>query len=236
MSDKYSSNKKKKKNDKNVKMLFSMVCLSIIALGMIVYFSNNSAKVENNPVNENQTLKIEETTEVQRSVTLKETEPETEATTESQTTTEPVSVEQDESNTPYKSYYEYPLGETVQKGYTEELVADETMGDYRAHTGVDFSGKEDDTVLSINKGKVINVYNDNMYGGVVEIDHGGMLVAKYCGLKTIGVTIGEYVELGDEIGTVGTVPIESVQGAHLHLETKLNGKFVNPLDVMGKTE
>ena len=88
----------------------------------------------------------------------------------------------------------------------------------------------------VNAGMVINVYNDNLWGTVVEIDHGGMLIARYCGLENVSVTIGDAVEIGDRIGAIGKIPVESGQEAHLHFETKLDGKLVNPLDVMSKTE
>ena len=80
------------------------------------------------------------------------------------------------------------------------------------------------------------VYNDNLYGQVVEIDHGGKLLAKYCGLKSLAVKKGSYVDMGNKIGTLGSVPAENENETHLHFETILDGKTVNPLDVMGKTE
>ena len=226
-----------KKDNKNIKALFSAVCLCIIALGLIVYFATNS-KPETGTVNEATTLEI--TTEVQRAVTVKETTKKqttaakTEKTTEK--TTVPTTMEQGENNIPYKSYYKYPLTEAVENGYTEELVYSETMGDWRAHPAVDFKGSEGDKVVAINDGLVIDVYNDSMLGQVVVIDHGAKLVAKYCGLKSVSVKKGSYVDIGNEIGTLGKVPCESKNETHLHLETTLDGKSVNPLDVMGKTE
>lgn len=225
-----------RKENKNIKALFSVVCLCIIALGLIVYFSTNS-KTDNNTVNEATTLEV--TTEVQRAVTIKETTKKqtTKAkTTEAKTTTEPSTMEQGENNIPYKSYYKYPLSEAVVNGYSEELVYDKTMGDYRAHAGVDFKGNKGDKVVAINDGLVLNVYKDSLYGQVVEIDHGGKLVAKYSGLKSVSVKKGSYVDIGNTIGTLGAIPAESSLEAHLHFETKLDGKSVNPLDVMGKTE
>ncbi len=145
-------------------------------------------------------------------------------------------MEQGEGNTPYKSFYEYPVSEAVVKGYSEELVYDETMGDYRAHAGIDFKGSEGGDVFAINAGVVTKVYTDNLYGQVIEIDHGGKLVAKYCGLESVSVSEGSRVDIGAKIGTIGSVPAESAQEAHLHFETRLDGKPVNPLDVMGKTE
>ena len=218
-----------------------MVCLCIIALGLIVYFSTNSSS-KNDAVNEATT--IEETTEVQRAVTgvtettEKATVKHTEKSTaeSSKSTTEKVTMEQGKNNIPYKSYYKYPLTEAAAKGYSEELTYDKTMDDYRAHTAVDFKGEEDDKVVAINDGIVTNVYTDDMYGIVVEVDHGGKLVARYCGLKSASVKKGTYLNIGNAIGVLGTVPCETGDGVHLHFETLLDGKKVNPLDAMSKTE
>ena len=232
------------KENKNVKALFSVVCLCIIALGLIVYFSATSGRnaVKKDTVNENTTLEI--TTEVQRAVTFRETTTEKPTVkqkaqkneTKKEKTTEKVSMDEGKNNMPYKSFYKYPLTEAVSKGYTEELVFDSTMGDYRAHAAVDFKGKEGDGVVAVNDGIVLNVYTDNMLGQVVEIDHGGKLIAKYCGLESVSVKKGSRVNIGNKIGTLGTVPNESSEETHLHFETVLDGKTVNPLDVMGKTE
>ena len=64
-----TSNSKNK--DKNIKALFSVVCLCIVALGLIVYFSTTQ-KSKESTVNEPTT--IVETTEVQHAVTAKETD------------------------------------------------------------------------------------------------------------------------------------------------------------------
>lgn len=231
------------KDNKNIKALFSVVCLCIIALGLIVHFS--SSKTRENTVNENQTLKIttaaqsEYSTEVRHAVTVKETTTEkTEAASEKATKkkTETQSMPMLDGNTPYKSFYKYPLTEAVLKGYSEELSFDETMGDWRAHPAVDFKGSAGDEVCAINDGIVTEVYSDNLLGMVVEIDHGGKLVAKYCGLESVSVKKGSRVDIGAKIGTLGKVPAEGANEPHLHLETKLGGKYVNPLNVMGKTE
>lgn len=233
---------KDKPNNKNLKALFSVICLCIIALGLIVYFStqSNSGKEQ---VNEATTVKQTQTTEVQKRVTIKETtsaeEPKEEQseTTQSETTTgEPSTMELNDTNTPYKSYYKYPCEEASILGYSEELIKNETMGDYRAHTAVDFKGESGSKVLAVNDGLVLSVEKNNLYGTVVEIDHGGKLVARYCGLDTVNISAGDYITIGQTIGTLGTVPFEAGSPSHLHFETKLDGKYVDPLDVMGKLE
>ena len=73
------SNNTNSKENKNIKALFTVVCLCIISLGLIVYFSGTRAP-KNNAVNENQTLKItatQQTTEVQHAVTVTETQTQT---------------------------------------------------------------------------------------------------------------------------------------------------------------
>lgn len=247
------SDKTNHKESKNIRALFTVVCLCIVALGLIVYFSATHKTVKPNAVNENQTLKVsttvrltepttigttqapEPTTEVQHAVTVKEN-PTAADDGEADQDEEHPTMPQSESNTPYKSFYKYPLSEAVLKGYSEELVYDDTMGDFRAHAAVDFSGSEGDAVVAINDGIVLDTYTDNLLGNVVVIDHGGQLVVKYCGLKSIAVKAGRRVDIGNKIGTLGKVPNEAKSDPHLHLEARLDGVPVNPLDVMGKTE
>jgi len=231
-----SSNSNSKKENKNLKALFSVICLSIIALGAVVYFTTAGSK--NDAVNEPTT--VVETTAVQRSVTIEDTTApttaaQTQPATES-TTAENTSMPLTDTNTPYKSFYKYPAGEAVLNGYSEELVYNKTMKDYRSHTAVDFKAEAGSEILAINDGIVLDVYNDALYGIVVEIDHGGKLVAKYCGLESAGVSAGDSVAIGAVIGTMGKVPCEGADESHLHLEIKLEDKAVNPLDVMGKVE
>lgn len=228
------SNSKAKEN-KNIRALFSVVCLCIIALGLVVYFSMQSG--DDNVVDEQTTITVENTTQVQKPVTnVTETKKQTTTSKKQETTTQKTTMQLMESNTPFKSYYKYPLGEAVIKGYSQELTYDETLGDYRAHTAVDFKGNQGDEVVAVNDGLVQKVYNDNLYGVVVEIDHGGKLVAKYCGLESASVKAGDTVSINQPIGTLGKVPCESAQQPHLHFETAVDGEILNPLDVMGKTE
>lgn len=228
-----------KKENKNTKALFSIICLCIVSLGLIVYFSM-STTAKNNAVNQPTTIK-ESTTQVNHAVTIKEKQTTTKEytkakTTNKKTTTQPATMKMEKSNTPYKSYYKYPLTDAVEKGYSQELSYNETMNDYRSHTAVDFLGKKGDDVVAINDGHVMDVYKDGLYGTCVKIDHGGNLVATYCGLENANVKKGQYVDIGNKIGTLGNVPCESKQKSHLHLETKIKDKTVNPLDVMSKTE
>lgn len=235
---------KDRSNNNNLKALFSVICLCIIALGLIVYFSTQTK--DTTGVNEATTVVETRTTAVQKRVTVKETETtrstENASTAKSTTkkakatTTEVSTMEVGDTNTPYKSFYKYPCEETVLSGYTQELVKNETMGDYRSHTAVDFKCSAGTKVVAINDGLVLSVKKDNLLGKVIEIDHGGKLVALYCGFDTVNVSAGDYVTIGQTLGTLGTVPFEEKDESHLHFEVKIDDKFVNPLDAMSKSE
>ncbi|MDP3894475.1 M23 family metallopeptidase, partial [Nocardioides sp.] len=60
------------------------------------------------------------------------------------------------------------------------------------------------------------------YGKWVVIDHGGGEATLYAHLKSVRVVLGQTVDQGDLIGTVGATG--NASGAHLHYERKLSGK------------
>lgn len=237
---------KDKPNNKNLRALFSVICLCIVALGLIVYFSTSSS--HSTDVNEATTV-VETTKAKTTKASVSTTSATTQSVSQTQTTqkskngkpttvttTEVSTMASSDTNVPYKSFYKYPCEETVITGYSEELVKSKTMNDYRAHTAVDFKAAQGSKVLAINDGLVLDVQKDAMRGTVIEIDHGGKLVARYCGMDTVNVSQGDYVTIGEVLGTVGKVQFEADEQSHIHFETLLDNKYVNPLDVMGKTE
>ena len=164
-----------------------------------------------------------------------ETENETEATTEKQT--EKVT-EKDNFAKPYSDYYTLPFGSDILNDYNETApMYNATMGDWRTHPAVDFKGTEGGQVMSIAYGKVTAIYDDALYGTTVEIDHGNKVVAKYCGLNkdTLEIKEGSTVKDGALIGYIDTVPCEKADLPHLHFEIKYKGKYVDPLELMGRS-
>ncbi len=139
-------------------------------------------------------------------------------------------------NLPFTGSFALPMGTEILKDYSNgEMVSSKTMGDWRVHNGIDFTGKESDNILAIQSGKVTNVYDDPMWGIVVEIDHGNTMTAKYCGFKS-GTTVkkGETVKKGGIIGQLGIIPIEQADKPHLHLEITVNDVIVDPLAAMNR--
>jgi murein DD-endopeptidase MepM/ murein hydrolase activator NlpD len=65
----------------------------------------------------------------------------------------------------------------------------------------------------------------------VTIDHGGGLASTYSWLSAINVRKGDVVALGQSIGSTGTGhPGSTIP--HLHLGVKLDGEYLNPLEVL----
>ena len=113
--------------------------------------------------------------------------------------------------------------------YSEIPVYNATLGDYRAHTGIDYEAEVDDKVRTMGSGVVKDIYYDNMLGTVVVVEHSDSVESYYCGLaQTTFVQMGEVISAGDFVGTVYAIPCETAEQSHVHVAVKENGKWVNP--------
>ncbi len=136
-------------------------------------------------------------------------------------------------------YFLMPIDEgTVSKNFDEKsLQYSATFSDMRLHLGVDIKAEKGAPVKSAGRGVVEQVYNDDMLGTTVVINHGNDILAKYSGLSpATAVSVGEKVEAGNEIGTIDVIPAESAEESHLHLEMYKKGAAVSPLKTMGFEE
>ena len=66
------------------------------------------------------------------------------------------------------------------------------------------------------------------YGNYVIIQHDGTYSTLYGHMTSASVSVGDYVQQGQVIGTVGSTGWST--GAHLHFEVRVNGKQQNPSD------
>jgi hypothetical protein len=78
-------------------------------------------------------------------------------------------------------------------------------------------------VLASAGGTVSRVENEGSqsYGRWIEIDHGGGFRTRYAHLSSQGVSVGQHVALGQQIGKAGATG--NVSGPHLHYEQIVNG-------------
>lgn len=110
----------------------------------------------------------------------------------------------------------------------DELTYNATLGDWRTHNGADYAAEAGAQIPSLTAGTVTGIYEDALWGGVVElVDRSGALW-RYCGLEETAVEDHDTVRAGDVLGTLGTVPSEADGGSHLHLEVMRDGAWLDP--------
>ncbi len=128
----------------------------------------------------------------------------------------------------------YPLQSgQIDKAYSSGApMYSETMKDWRIHAGSDITAEAGEQVLACGNGMVKETYTDSLLGNVVVIEHGDY-VFYYCGLgEDFMVEPEQVVNMGQAIGTVTAVPVESAQQPHLHLEVRRDGACLDPRSVL----
>lgn len=128
--------------------------------------------------------------------------------------------------------FKYPVSNIATQNYSgQNPIYSKTMQDWRVHTGIDLSAQQGDAVKAAADGTVKDVYADDSFGNTIVITHGD-IEAYYCGMGQTSVKKGDTVKQGQQIGTVGVVPCESMEASHLHLAMKKSGKYIDPLSVL----
>lgn len=93
--------------------------------------------------------------------------------------------------------------------------------------GIDVRAAEGEKVQAVAPGTV--VYSDWLkgYGNLVIVDHGGQWHSLYAHLKVSEVEVGNEVEEGEDLGSVGDTG--SLKGNYLYFELRKNGEAIDPL-------
>ncbi|MDP1557027.1 MAG: peptidoglycan DD-metalloendopeptidase family protein [Hyphomonas sp.] len=132
-------------------------------------------------------------------------------------------------------YYEeviskLPLGEPVSVPfrYTSPygIRVDPFTRRPRAHMGVDMAAYRDAPIVTTGPGSVSYAGARSGYGLLVEIDHGHGFKSRYGHLRSITVSKGDTVKIGDLVGRMGSTGRST--GDHLHYEVWYNGKPYDP--------
>ncbi|MFZ4828786.1 MAG: LysM peptidoglycan-binding domain-containing protein [Phototrophicaceae bacterium] len=97
----------------------------------------------------------------------------------------------------------------------------------RFHSGADFAGVPGTPILAPSDGQVVMVDTLNIRGKATLIDHGWGVYTGYWHQNDIYVQLGERVQTGQVIGTIGSTG--RVTGAHLHWELWVNGVPTDPM-------
>lgn len=129
----------------------------------------------------------------------------------------------------------WPVDGPIQQAFSgEELVYNETLKDWRTHNGVDIAAKEGTVVKATTAGTVKAVYQDALWGQVVEVEDANG-IWRYCGLQADSVPHkeGDSLSQGQAIGKVGKIDAEQTE-SHLHLERLEGETYRNPEELLPK--
>ncbi len=96
------------------------------------------------------------------------------------------------------------------------------------HSGTDFAGAPGTPILAAAPGRVVLVDTLNVRGNATIIDHGWGVFTGYWHQTEQYVQVGDFVNTGDVIGTIGGTG--RVTGPHLHWELWVGGVPVDPMD------
>lgn len=121
-------------------------------------------------------------------------------------------------------------GEVIREYAKDNLVYSETLKEWITHLGIDIKAPKTTIVKAAENGEVESVKNDPRYGLTVIIKHNNDYKTVYANLLTTEfVNVGDKVEKGQSIGTVGNnAPFEIADEPHLHFEIIKNNEKVDP--------
>lgn len=134
-------------------------------------------------------------------------------------------VEKNEDVRYWKDAFIEPVNRSIRLGFGRTRRINSTGTEY-VHTGVDYVVTKTDTVCAANAGKVVYVGEQIVSGKLVVIDHGFGLKSWYMHMSDISVNVGDVVEKGASLGTVGNTGFTN--GYNLHYEVTVHGVSVSP--------
>lgn len=113
-------------------------------------------------------------------------------------------------------------------------------GEVGFHSGVDLQAKEGTPVFAVGTGIVAFAGEQGNYGNLVVINHQRGKQTRYAHLGSVAVTVGQRVNRGDPLGTVGSTGQPHKKEPHLHFEirysTELGWVAEDPQNYIGSMQ
>ncbi|GAA2091890.1 M23 family metallopeptidase [Streptomyces albiaxialis] len=120
--------------------------------------------------------------------------------------------------------YVAPVDGAVSTGYK----TGGSMWSSGSHTGIDFHAGMNTPVKSVAAGEVVEAGNGGAYGNNIVIKHEDGTYTQYGHLNSIGVSVGQSVTAGQQIGLSGSTGNSS--GPHLHFEARTGPDYGSDMD------
>lgn len=136
-----------------------------------------------------------------------------------------------EETTPKTPTFVMPVEGEIIKNYAKDrLVYSDTLKEWVTHSGIDIKAPKTSVVKASSSGKVTAIKNDPRFGLSVVIEHSDGYSTVYSNLLTAEfVSVGEDVEQGETIGTVGnTAAFEILDEPHVHFEILKDSTAIDP--------
>lgn len=96
----------------------------------------------------------------------------------------------------------------------------------KSHTGIDFAAPTGTPIEAAAAGTVTFAGVRGGYGNLVIVDHGDGTETRYAHQHRIDVGVGQQVQRGQQLGTVGSTGMST--GPHLHFEVRRDGTPIDP--------
>ena len=98
------------------------------------------------------------------------------------------------------------------------------------HTGTDYAAPTGTPIHAAEDGIVTCAKWSGNYGYLVKIQHTGGYETYYAHCSRFAASVGDEVKKGDVIAYVGSTGRST--GPHVHLEIRIDGKYINPQDLL----
>lgn len=233
-------------NKKKLPIFYIALCCCVLAIGFGGYISEKSEIEKEDTPAEITLSEIEDsddTSPVSETIVIEEPtqtpSPEPEISTE----TQPSSAEGEVADYTFDNpdteataiivnaeepYFHMPVGGEILEGFSEKLIYNEAMGDWRTHNGIDISAEVGCSVSACADGIIEEVFTD-AYGSGVSIKHANGFTSKYMCLGGVeDFEAGDEIKAGEVVGTVGNQKGENVTVPHLHFEMHDGKTILNP--------
>jgi murein DD-endopeptidase MepM/ murein hydrolase activator NlpD len=122
------------------------------------------------------------------------------------------------------------INTAVESGFADrrDYIYNGEVVDEQTHLGFDLASVAAAPVLAANRGRIVHAGWLGIYGNCVIVDHGMGLQSLYAHLSSIAVSVGDMVEVDQQLGRSGATGLAG--GDHLHFTMLLNGHAITPID------
>ena len=115
----------------------------------------------------------------------------------------------------------------------DELVYNETLGDWRTHNGADYACQLGEDVLAPVSGTVESLAPEGNWGVVAALRDAEGRLWRIAALAEAAVQEGDAVTAGQKLGTAGSITGESALDPHIHIEVLEEDKSLDPVALLG---